>query len=53
MPEYRSNILALSILKSIKFECFKILKIFSFTESFSGLVTEFLQNLAIYLLKNH
>ena len=30
MPEYKSNILEFSILVFIKFECFKILNIFSY-----------------------
>ena len=34
IPEYRSKIFAFSMLISIKFECFKILKIFSLTDVF-------------------
>ena len=33
IPEYKSKMLEFSILVFIKFECIKILKIFSFTES--------------------
>ena len=40
-PEYKSNIFAFSTLESMKCECFKILKIFSLTESFRGLVLIF------------
>ena len=38
IPEYRSNIFDSSKSILIKFECVIILKIFSFTESLSGLV---------------
>ena len=40
-PEYRSKILEFSTLILINFECIKILKIFSLTESFNGLVFKF------------
>ena len=40
-PEYKSRMYEFLILTSIRFECIKILKIFSLTASFKGLVSLF------------
>ena len=40
-PEYKSKICEFLIFVFIKFECSKILNIFSFTESLRGLVIKF------------
>ena len=44
VPEYRSRIFEFNILTLMRFEWFRILKILSLTESFSGLVFKFLKN---------
>ena len=44
-PEYKSKTSAFSMSAFINFECFKTLKIFSLTESLSGLVIEFFKKL--------
>ena len=43
-PEYKSSTFEFLMLILIEFECSNILKIFSFTESLSGLVKEFFNN---------